>query len=179
MARKTIKGLEEIIQGLEDKLSEYRDIILDRNKQVEQMESVANDSFENSTEYKRLIKEIRRLETIVQSHQTSIKQKEETIKSKIHTIEYIAKENYDIRLENEALKEEIELLKQKANSVQKIKNERGAGRKTKINNDVITRVTMLRLQGKSIRAIAREVELSVGTVHKILNEPTINLQSYK
>ena len=42
MARKTIKGLEEIIQGLEDKLSEYRDIILDRNKQVEQMESVAN-----------------------------------------------------------------------------------------------------------------------------------------
>ena len=37
MVRKTIKGLEEIIQGLEDKLIEYRDIITDRNKQIEQM----------------------------------------------------------------------------------------------------------------------------------------------
>ena len=168
MVRKTVKELELIIEALENKLDEYREIINDRNEQIDQMESVANHSFENSPEYRRMRKEIKNLETIIESHQISIKRKEETIKSKIYTIEYIAKENYEMKLENESLKEEIERLK--VNRVQKIKNERGAGRKTKINDDVIRIVTMLKLQGKSIRAIAKEVELSVGTVHKIINE---------
>ena len=53
-------------------------------------------------------------------------------------------------------------------SVQKIKNERGAGRKSKIDNNIIATVTMLKLQGKSIRKISEEIGLSVGTVHKII-----------
>ena len=36
MARKTIKGLEEIIVDLEKRLNEYKDIINARNKQIEQ-----------------------------------------------------------------------------------------------------------------------------------------------
>lgn len=68
----------------------------------------------------------------------------------------------------EQLKAENEQLKN--NSVQKIKNERGAGRKPKINDDIIRAVTMLRLQNKSIRAISKEVGLAVGTVQKIITE---------
>lgn len=70
--------------------------------------------------------------------------------------------------DNISLKKEIEELKN--NSVQKIKNERGAGRKSKIDNNIIATVTMLKLQGKSIRKISEEIGLSVGTVHKIINK---------
>ena len=66
MARKTIKGLEEIIEGLEKQLNEYRNMINDRNKQIEQMENIANDKFENSPDYRRMRKEIKGLETIIE-----------------------------------------------------------------------------------------------------------------
>lgn len=56
-------------------------------------------------------------------------------------------------------------------SVHKIKNERNAGRKRKFTLDEIAIIDMLHLQGKSIRAIAKEMNCSVGLVHKLLNEP--------
>lgn len=58
----------------------------------------------------------------------------------------------------------------KNNDVQKIKNERNAGRKSKIDDDIIRAITMLKLQNKSVRAISKEIGLSVGTVHKIIKE---------
>ena len=57
------------------------------------------------------------------------------------------------------------------NSVQKIKNERNAGRKRKLSNEEIAIIDKLHLQGKSIRFIAKEMGCSVGLVHKIINEP--------
>lgn len=57
------------------------------------------------------------------------------------------------------------------NNVHKIKNERNAGRKRKFTIDEIAIIDMLHLQGKSIRAIAKEMNCSVGLVHKLLNEP--------
>ena len=169
MVRKTVKGLEEIIAGLENKLNEYMKIINDRNKQIEQMENIANDKFENSPDYRRMRKEIKGLETIIESHEITIKQKEDSIKSKMYTIEYISKENFELKLENNKLKEEIEELKN-INKVQKLKNERGAGRKEMFNEEQKTMVKMLRLQGKSYRAIAKDMNCSVATVHKIINE---------
>ncbi|WP_133017059.1 hypothetical protein [Clostridium cuniculi] len=169
MARKTIKGLEEIIEGLEKKLNEYRNMINDRNKQIEQMENIANDKFENSPDYRRMRKEIKGLETIIESHEITIKQKEDSIKSKMYTIEYISKENFELKLENNKLKEEIGELKN-INKVQKLKNERGAGRKEMFTEEQKARVKMLRLQDKSYRAIAKDMKCSVATVHKIINE---------
>ena len=169
MTRKTIKGLEEIIAGLENKLNEYMKIINDRNKQIEQMENIANDKFENSPDYRRMRKEIKGLETIIESHEITIKQKEDSIKSKMYTIEYISKENFELKLENNKLKEEIGELKN-INKVQKLKNERGAGRKEIFTEEQKDTVKMLRLQGKSYRAIAKDMNCSVATVHKIINE---------
>lgn len=71
--------------------------------------------------------------------------------------------------ENKILKERIEELE--SSSVQKIKNERNAGRKRKLSNEEIAIIDKLHLQGKSIRFIAKEVGCSVGLVHKIINEP--------
>ena len=63
MARKTIKGLEEIIADLEKRLNEYRDIINNRNKQIEQLQDIADNSFENSPTYVQMDKEIEYLST--------------------------------------------------------------------------------------------------------------------
>lgn len=156
MARKTIKELELIIANLEIQLEGYRDMIKDRNELIDKMQLVANDSFENSTEYRRMNKEIEYLKTVVQGHEITIKAKEVTIKKNMDTIQELLKENEGLKSNN--------------NSVQKIKNERGAGRKERFTEEEKATVKMLRLQGKSYRAIAKELNCSVATVHKIINQ---------
>lgn len=51
--------------------------------------------------------------------------------------------------------------------VKKLKSERGAGRKEMFTEEQKARVKMLRLQGKSYRAIAKDMNCSVATVHKM------------
>ena len=65
------------------------------------------------------------------------------------------------------LEAELEAVK---NSVHKLKNERNAGRKSKFGNNEKGKIMKLFLDGKSYRAIAKEMKGSVGLVHKILNE---------
>ena len=110
MARKTIKGLEEIIADLEKRLNEYRDIINNRNKQIEQLQDIADNSFENSPTYVQMDKEIEYLKTVIKGHEITIKAKDETIKNNRDTIQKLLKENEEL----------------KSDKVQKIKNERGA-----------------------------------------------------
>lgn len=152
MARKTIKGLEDNIKELEVSLEEQRKINIKLNNTISEMQDKANNEFENSTEYERMNNEIDYLQTVIKGHEITIKAKDVTIKNNRNTIQ--------------SLLQEIEELKKC--SVQKIKNERGAGRKSKIDNNIIATVTMLKLQGKSIRKISEEIGLSVGTVHKII-----------
>ncbi|EAK0771690.1 Hin recombinase, partial [Campylobacter lari] len=116
MARKTIKGLEEIIKELEKRLNEYKDIINDRNKQIEQMQGIADNSFENSPTYVQMDKEIEYLKTVIKAHEITIKAKEDSIKGNMNTIQELLKENEELKNKNNSV-------------VHKIKNERGAGRK--------------------------------------------------
>ncbi len=154
MARKTIKGLEEIIADLEKRLNEYRDIINNRNKQIEQLQDIADNSFENSPTYVQMDKEIEYLKTVIKGHEITIKAKDETIKNNRDTIQKLLKENEEL----------------KSNKVQKIKNERGAGRKEKFTIHEKETMKMYRIQGKSIREIADMYSCSVGLIHKIINE---------
>lgn len=158
MARKTIKELELIIANLEIQLEGYRDMIKDRNELIDKMQLVANDSFENSTEYRRMNNEIEYLRTVIQGHEISLKAKDVNIKKNRDTIQQLLKEN--------------EELKNNTNNVQKIKNERGAGRKERFTEEEKATLKMLRFQGKSYRTIAKELNCSVATVHKIINEQT-------
>ena len=153
MARKTIKGLEVIITDLEKRLNEQNKINVELHNKISQMQP--DDKFENSPIYHQMVKEIEQLKTVIRLNEINTKSKEDTIKRDRDTIQKLLKE--------------IEELKSN-NCVNKLKNERGAGRKEMFTEEQKARVKMLRLQGKSYRAIAKDMNCSVATVHKIINE---------
>ena len=155
MARKTIKGLEEIIEDLEKCLNAQNKINVELDNQISQMQMIDDDKFENSPIYHQMVKEIEQLRAIIRLNEINIKSKDDTIKRDRDTIQKLLKE--------------IEELKS-SNVVNKLKNERGAGRKEMFTEEQKARVKMLRLQGKSYRAIAKDMNCSVATVHKIINE---------
>lgn len=94
------------------------------------------------------------------------KKREELLKY----IEVIENHIKSLEQENEELKQRIIEL-ENVNSVHKIKNERNAGRKRKFTPEEELFIQKMKLQGKSYRAIAKEMNCSVGLVHKLLNEP--------
>ena len=155
MARKTIKGLEVIITDLEKRLNEQNKINIELHNKISQMQMIADDKFENSTIYHKMVKEIEQLKAVIRLNEINTKSKDDTIKGDRDTIQKLLKE--------------IEELKS-SNVVNKLKNERGAGRKEMFTEEQKARVKMLRLQGKSYRAIAKDMNCSVATVHKIINE---------
>ena len=155
MARKTIKGLEEIIEDLEKRLNEQNKINIELHNKISQMQMIADDKFENSPMYNQMNSEIEQLKAIIRLDEINIKSKEDTIKKNRDTIQQLLKENEEIKSNN---------------YVNKLKNERGAGRKEMFTEEQKARVKMLRLQGKSYRAIAKDMNCSVATVHKIINE---------
>ena len=153
MARKTIKGLEVIITDLEKRLNEQNKINVELHNKISQMQP--DDKFENSPIYHQMVKEIEKLKAIIRLNEINTKSKEDTIKRDRDTLQKLLKE--------------IEELKSN-NCVNKLKNERGAGRKEMFTEEQKARVKMLRLQDKSYRAIAKDMNCSVATVHKIINE---------
>ena len=153
MARKTIKGLEVIITDLEKRLNEQNKINVELHNKISQMQP--DDKFENSPIYHQMVKEIEKLKAIIRLNEINIKSKEDTIKKNRDTIQQLLKENEEFKSNN---------------CVNKLKNERGAGRKEMFTEEQKARVKMLRLQGKSYRAIAKDMNCSVATVHKIINE---------
>ncbi len=153
MARKTIKGLEVIITDLEKRLNEQNKINVELHNKISQMQP--DDKFENSPIYHQMVKEIEKLNAIIRLNEINTKSKDDTIKRDRDTLQKLLKE--------------IEELKSN-NVVNKLKNERGAGRKEMFTEEQKARVKMLRLQDKSYRAIAKDMNCSVATVHKIINE---------
>ena len=153
MARKTIKGLEVIITDLEKRLNEQNKINVELHNKISQMQP--DDKFENSPIYHQMVKEIEKLKAIIRLNEINTKSKDDTIKRDRDTIQKLLKENEEFKSNN---------------YVNKLKNERGAGRKEMFTEEQKARVKMLRLQGKSYRAIAKDMNCSVATVHKIINE---------
>lgn len=155
MARKTIKGLEVIITDLEKRLNEQNKINVELHNKISQMQMIPDDKFENNSIYHQMVKEIDQLKAVIRLNEINTKSKDDTIKRDRDTIQKLLKE--------------IEELKS-SNVVNKLKNERGAGRKEMFTEEQKARVKMLRLQDKSYRAIAKDMNCSIATVHKIINE---------
>ncbi|WP_302570589.1 Hin recombinase [uncultured Clostridium sp.] len=153
MARKTIKGLEVIITDLEKRLNEQNKINVELHNKISQMQP--DDKFENSPIYHQMVKEIEKLKAIIRLNEINTKSKDDTIKRDRDTIQKLLKEIKELKSNN---------------VVNKLKNERGAGRKEMFTEEQKARVKMLRLQDKSYRAIAKDMNCSVATVHKIINE---------
>ena len=153
MARKTIKGLEVIITDLEKRLNEQNKINVELHNKISQMQP--DDKFENSPIYHQMVKEIEKLKAIIRLNEINTKSKDDTIKRDRDTIQKLLKEIKELKSNN---------------VVNKLKNERGAGRKEMFTEEQKARVKMLRLQDKSYRAIAKDMNCSVATVHKVINE---------
>ena len=153
MARKTIKGLEVIITDLEKRLNEQNKINVELHNKISQMQP--DDKFENSPIYHQMVKEIEKLKAIIRLNEINTKSKDDTIKRDRDTIQKLLKEIKELKSNN---------------VVNKLKNERGAGRKEMFTEEQKARVKMLRLQDKSYRAIAKDMHCSVANVHKIINE---------
>lgn len=153
MARKTIKCLEVIITDLEKRLNEQNKINVELHNKISQMQP--DDKFENSPIYHQMVKEIEKLKAIIRLNEINTKSKDDTIKRDRDTIQKLLKEIKELKSNN---------------VVNKLKNERGAGRKEMFTEEQKARVKMLRLQDKSYRAIAKDMNCSVATVHKIINE---------
>ena len=153
MARKTIKGLEVIITDLEKRLNEQNKINVELHNKISQMQP--DDKFENSPIYHQMVKEIEKLKAIIRLNEINTKSKDDTIKRDRDTIQKLLKETEELKSNN---------------YVNKLKNEHGDGRKEMFTEEQKARVKMLRLQGKSYRAIAKDMNCSVATVHKIINE---------
>lgn len=153
MARKTIKGLEVIITDLEKRLNEQNKINVELHNKISQMQP--DDKFENSPIYHQMVKEIEKLKAIIRLNEINTKSKDDTIKRDRDTIQKLLKEIKELKSNN---------------VVNKLKNERGAGRKEMFTEEQKARVKMLRLQDKSYRTIAKDMNCSVATVHKIINE---------
>lgn len=153
MERKTIKGLEVIITDLEKRLNEQNKINVELHNKISQMQP--DDKFENSPIYHQMVKEIEKLKAIIRLNEINTKSKDDTIKRDRDTIQKLLKEIKELKSNN---------------VVNKLKNERGAGRKEMFTEEQKARVKMLRLQDKSYRAIAKDMNCSVATVHKIINE---------
>ena len=153
MARKTIKGLEVIITDLEKRLNEQNKINVELHNKISQMQP--DDKFENSPMYHQMNGEIEQLKAVIRLNEINTKSKDDTIKRDRDTIQKLLKEIKELKSNN---------------VVNKLKNERGAGRKEMFTEEQKARVKMLRLQDKSYRAIAKDMNCSVATVHKIINE---------
>ena len=153
MSRKTIKGLEVIITDLEKRLNEQNKINVELHNKISQMQP--DDKFENSPIYHQMVKEIEKIKAIIRLNEINTKSKDDTIKRDRDTIQKLLKEIKELKSNN---------------VVNKLKNERGAGRKEMFTEEQKARVKMLRLQDKSYRAIAKDMNCSVATVHKIINE---------
>ena len=95
-----------------------------------------------------------------------------------HKIEKLEKEIKILKNEIQKLKDEIqklkyenELLKSTRGPINlKIRNERGAGRKSRFTIQEKETMKLYRIQGKTIKEIAEMYSCSVGLVHKIINE---------
>ena len=177
------------IQKLKNEIKELKD---ENEKRLQMITKLENQLYK-SAYYKEgsyaieLVKKNRELEAKDKEIQ-NLKDENEKLLKKIEELEngidnpedYIKKlkKAYAIQLvkmgkETEAKDEEIKKLKDKIHKLKLEKgvyNERGAGRKSKLNDHDKEVIKMYRLQGKTIKEISELYNCSVGLIHKIINE---------
>ena len=170
MARETQK---DKIERLEKEIEMWRELSSKIQKELSEFRELADDNYEKSSTYIQQCKRIELLEGQKQAYKLSVEH-EKKMRSKLS-------ENYEPtikKLKDEIQKLKDEIQKLKVNKAQdklssKIKNERGAGRKSRFTEQEKESIRMYRLQGKTIKEIAKMFCCSVGCVHKIISEKKV------
>lgn len=180
-----IKSDEQIkkLQAENKRLKAKRKIKADENNLElidQQLQKAQNNSdrwhsefFKEQQKNKELENEIQKLKDENKSMKTTLEINEEfykddnTMKKKLEeTLILSAKKNQIIK----KLEDKIQKLESKKVVSKKIKNERGAGRKNKFNDQEIETIKVMRLRGDTIKDIAEQFQCSVGLIHKIIHE---------
>lgn len=158
------------IERLESELEQALDLVHEQKLQINELKKYKDASSMDDirAKYDSMVDSVQKLKSENERLRVEVERLKEENKDLVeHNQPY-----WDIeqRAWEKVLEENEELKRQLEGSVQKIKNERGAGRKQKFTNAEIQTIKMYRLQGKSYRAIAKMFDCSVGLVHKIINE---------
>lgn len=137
---------KEKITRLESEVQQYIQLIY-------KMQSNADSDFSNSPHRKQLERRLFVAEETVNVLKQRIESLEKRSKAKDKYIQ-------ELKNENEILK---------SNSITPVKNARGAGRKTKLD-DKKDEIKQLRAEGMKIQELASKYDCSVGKIHKLINE---------
>lgn len=145
MKEKIIR-LEEENKQLKQKIDNYIELLNDADNRIAELGSVQEDNFEKSSHYKQMLRDI------------------ETQTMWTNTYKKRLDRSLNIQAQQA---EKLEQL-QKIIVKQEVKNPRGAGRKSVLNDDDRDTVRVLYEQGNSMRMIAKEMGCSVGTISNVL-----------
>lgn len=140
--KQLIIRLETELHQAKKELEEYKVLCNNLNAEILEMQEKSDKGFLNSSDYIQMNKRIESLEMQNKIHQKTIKHNKNVNK-----------------LINETIKQD-----------EIIKNQRGAGRKSKFTDSEKETIKMYRLQGKTIKEISDMFECSVGLIHKLINE---------
>lgn len=140
--KQLITRLETELHQAKKELEEYKVLCNNLNAEILEMQEKSDKGFLNSSDYIQMNKRIESLEMQNKIHQKTIKHNKN-----VH------------KLINETIKQD-----------EIIKNQRGAGRKSKFTDSEKETIKMYRLQGKTIKEISDMFECSVGLIHKLINE---------
>lgn len=154
MAKETMKVKIERLEQEKQADSKQIDAL---NEEITEMQEKADQEFGNSPWKKQLEDQIDFQNSKITTLESRLKQQ---ISKNDALIDGIEERDREIRL----LKEKISQLE--SQGIQKVHNERKAGRKPKIDENTAILIQMYRAQGKTIKEIAEITSLSVGSVHK-------------
>lgn len=154
MAKETMKAKIERLEQEKRADSKRIDAL---NKEITEMQEKADHEFGNSPWKNQLEDQIDFQNSKITSLESRLKQQ---ISKNDALIDRIEDQDQEIKL----LKEKISKLE--GQGVQKVHNERKAGRKPKIDENTAILIQMYRAQGKTIKEITEITGLSAGSVHK-------------
>lgn len=147
MAKETQKSK---IERLENTINELQEIINNQNRKIEYLEQKLKKEIKsNEEDLREAYRESAALELQIASNDR----------------EY----NRHIKELEKYYTYELYKLKNEKNSICKIHNERGAGRKSRFTDEQIKEIKQYRTSGKTIKEIAELFNCSVGLIHKIIN----------
>lgn len=151
--KEKIARLESEILKLQANLNDYMRLLDDSNKVIREMQEKADNEFSNSPHRSQLERRL----FIAEENEKTLRSRLESLEKRSNT-----KDDYIQELKNEN-----EILK--ANCTIPVKNARGAGRKSKLD-DKKDEIKQLREEGMKIQELADRYNCSVGKIHKLINE---------
>ncbi|MCI7442939.1 MAG: helix-turn-helix domain-containing protein [Clostridium sp.] len=189
MAKKTIASLEEEIRVLNrqlDKISKANTRLINENEElkaeiIEYKDKISNTQLENN-----LLKGLNETLKLNKDIDKNISQNNNaTIKMLEAENEKLKKENEELKNNNEELQEKLNRAIQRNKAIisdyakcskmneqlkKQLQEVKQVGRPKRIDDNTVQKVIELRKENKSIRAIAKELNLSVGSVHNIIEQ---------